>query len=63
MLFDKVLKIGLLFGAALVGILAVLYFGLPQFLIGLVLLAALVEFGLGQYVYHPESGDHPAIHD
>ena len=59
MIFDNMLKIGLLFGAVLVGVLAVSFFGRPLFVIGLVLLGALVELGLGQHGRHPQIGDDP----
>lgn len=63
MLFYKMLKFGLLFGAVLLAILTFFFFGRPQFLIGLMLLAALVEISLSQYRHHPEIGDDPIGHD
>ncbi len=63
MLFCKMLKFGLLFGAVLVSILTLFFFERPQFLISLVLLAALVELGFGQYRHHSEIGDDPIGHD
>ncbi len=60
MSFGGTLKIGLLSGAFLVAILALYSPGRPPFLIGLVLLAALIELGLSQFWHHPEVGDNPA---
>ncbi|MDR3554901.1 MAG: hypothetical protein P4L55_09115 [Syntrophobacteraceae bacterium] len=61
MIIDKMLKIGLLIGAVLVAVLAVSFFGRPLLVIGLVLLGALVELGLGQYGLIPKSATIPAI--
>ncbi len=53
------LKIGLLFGVFLIALLAMFFFGRPQFRIGLVLLAALVELGLSSCQGRETGNDRP----